>query len=118
MVFYIDARGQDIAEYLAENCEYIGILGSKTEKNITPADISLQKINEHLANDEFLVALVMNHTWWLCLLFNNVDGATEMKMKHKGKITLWYWMSRDCLKFCMHNLQYKEFLKEFPEKQK
>ena len=59
MVFYLDVRGQDINEFLANNCSYIGILGSKSEDvvNITKEDISLQKINEHQANDEFLVAL-------------------------------------------------------------
>jgi hypothetical protein len=39
-----------------------------------------------------------------------------MKTKHKGKLMLWYWMPREKLKFCMHNFQYKEFIKEYPEK--
>jgi len=115
MVFYIDSRGTAINEYLAENCKYIGILGSKTTNNITPDDIALAKINEHLANNEFLVCLVMNSTWWVCILFNNADGARELKEKYKGKIMLWYWITRDQLKFCMHHMQYKEFCKEFPE---
>jgi len=116
MVFYIDSRGEAIEEFLARNGEYIGILGSKTEKNITADDISLEKINERLKNDEFLLCLVMNGTWWVCVLFNNSDGAQEVKKKYKGKIMLWYWLSRQWLKFCMHNIQYKDFLREFPEK--
>jgi len=118
MVFYLDVRGQDINEFLAENCDYIGILGSKNEdvKNITKEDISLDKINEHQEKNEFLVALIMNSTWWVCILFN-ADGAKEYKEKYKGKPTLWYWVSRDVLKFCMHHMQYKEFLREFPEKE-
>ena len=46
MVFYIDSRGKDIQEYISENGEYIGTLGNKNEENISPDDISLEKINE------------------------------------------------------------------------
>ena len=113
MLFFIDAKGQSIQEYLAENCEYIGILGSSSEKNISPAEISVDRINEMMKQDKFLVCLIMNSTWWICILFNS-DGAKEIKSKHKGKIMLWYWMTRDQLKFCMHHMQFKEFLKEFP----
>lgn len=115
MIFYIDAKGEGIDEFLADKGEYIGMLGSKTEQNITPNDISLERINEHLKEDKFLVCLVMNGAWWVCVLFNNSDGAQEIKQKYKGKIMLWYWLSREWLKFCMHHMQYKEFIKEFPE---
>ena len=116
MIFYIDARGEGIDEYLAEHGEYIGMLGSKIkEDNMKPDAISIQKINEKLAQDKFLVCCIMNMTWWVCILFNNADGAKEIKSKYKGKVMLWYWISRDCIKYCMHHMQYKEFLKEFPE---
>ena len=116
MIYYIDSRSVAINEYLAENCEYIGMLGSKTEQNITPADISLEKINARLAKDEFLVCCIMNSTWWICILFNNPDGAREIKENYKGKIMLWYWIKRDTLKQCMHHMQYKSFARDFPEK--
>ena len=115
MDFYIDAKGEGIDEFLADNGEYIGMLGSKTEENISPDDISIEKINGRLKADEFLLCLIMNGAWWVCVLFNNADGAQEVRSKYKGKIMLWYWLSRDRLKYCMHHMQYKEFLKEFPE---
>lgn len=115
MVFYIDGYGQPIEEYLPKNASYIGMLGNPDEKCITYDDISLAKIEEHKKIDEFLLCLVMNGTWWNCILFNS-DGAKEIKAKYKGRVMLWYWITRERLKFCMHNLQYKEFLKEFPEK--
>jgi len=115
MVYYIDARGENINEYLAENAEYIGMLGSKTEKNITAEDISLDKINERLKQDQFLVCCIMNGAWWICILFNNPDGAREIRTQHKGKLMLWYWMTRAQLKFCMGTMHYKEFEREFPK---
>jgi hypothetical protein len=44
MVFYIDAKGIEIQEFISENGEYIGVLGNKNEKNISPSDISIDKI--------------------------------------------------------------------------
>lgn len=117
MIFYLDARGQEINEYIADVGDYIGILSpSKENSNLKPDDISIDKINSHLAKDEFLVVVIMNQTWWVSLIFNNVDGANELKKKYKGKVMLWYWVKRENIKFCMHNMQYKEFLKIFPEK--
>ena len=118
MVFYIDAKSDDIFDYLSENGEFIGTLGSTTSQNITPNDISIDKINEKLKEDKFLVCAIMVSTWWVCVLFNNADGANEIKRKYKGKLMSWFWLSRENLKFCMHKLQYKEFLKEFPESNK
>ena len=114
MIYYIDAKGESIDEYLASNAEYIGMLGSKTEKNITPADISLDKINERLKMDQFLVCCIMNATWWICILFNSPDGAKEIRTNHKGKLMLWYWMTREQIRYCMGSIHFKEFEKEFP----
>lgn len=115
MVFYINARGKDTQEFIAENGEYIGVLGNKNEENISPADISLEKINKRYENeDKFLVCLILNDTWWVCILFNNADGAKEIKLKYKGKQMYWYWLERKYIQFCLPNIQYKEFEKLFP----
>ena len=114
MLFYIDAHGCGIDEYLAENGEYIGMLGNSNRTNISPADISIDKINEKLKEDKFLVCMILNNTWWVCVLFNTSAGAKEVKTKYKGKQMIWYWLSRECIKRCLPNMQYKEFEKIFP----
>jgi hypothetical protein len=114
MVFYIDSRGCGIDEYLAGNGEYIGMLGNPSGDNISPSDISIEKINEKLNNNKFLVCLILNNTWWVCVLFNTSDGAKEVKSKYKGKQMLWYWLDREHIKRCLPNMQYKEFEKIFP----
>jgi hypothetical protein len=114
MVFYIDSKGKDIQEFIAENGEYIGTLGNKNDVNISPTDISLEKINEKLKDDKFLVCLILNDTWWVCVLFNNSDGANEIKTKYKGKQMFWYWLDRQWIKYCLPNIKYKEFEKIFP----
>lgn len=114
MLFYIDAHGQSIDEYLAENGEYIGLLGNKKGNNISPNDISIDKINEKLKEDKFLVCMILNNTWWVCVLFNTSDGAQEIKSKYKGKQMIWYWLERKYIKQCLPNMQYKDFEKIFP----
>lgn len=116
MVFYIDAPGKGIEEYLADHGEYIGLLGYENGKNITADDISIDKINKKLEEDKFLVCLIMNNTWWVCVLFNNSDGAKEINSKYKGKKMLWYWLERQFIKHCLPNMKYKEFEKIFPSK--
>lgn len=114
MVFYIDAKGCETQEFIADKGEYIGVLGNKNEKNISPSDISLEKIHEKLQEDKFLVCLILNDTWWVCIVFNNSAGANEIKTKYKGKQMFWYWLERKYIKYCLPNLQYKEFEKTFP----
>ena len=114
MVFYIDAKGCETQEFIVDKGEYIGVLGNKNEKNISPSDISLEKIHEKLQEDKFLVCLILNDTWWVCIVFNNSDGANEIKTKYKGKQMFWYWLERKYIKYCLPNLQYKEFEKTFP----
>jgi hypothetical protein len=114
MLFYLDAHSYTIQEYLAKVGTYIGMLGNPDGVNIKPQDISLNKIKEHEKNDEFSVCSILNGSWWIGILFNTQEGANEIKMKYKGKPMLWYWISRDNLKFCLPHMQLKEFEKIFP----
>lgn len=113
MLYYLNSHGSSIQEYLAENGEYIGILGSKEDNNIKPSDISLDKINEHLLKNEFLVCCILNGSWWVALIFNTKEGATEIKLKYKGKPMLWYWVKRHKIEECLPHIKLKEFENEF-----
>lgn len=116
MLFYLDAHSISIQEYLADKGDYIGMIGSPENVNITAQDISLEKIQEHEKNNEFLICSILNGSWWVAILFNTPEGAAEIKSKFKGRTMLWYWLKRSDLKFCLHHIQNKEFDKLFPIK--
>lgn len=116
MLYYLDAPGESIQDFLANNGNYIGILGSKDDKNISPSDIALDKINEHLKNNEFLICCILNGSWWNALIFNTSEGAFELKTKYKGKPMLWYWLKRDKVEFCLPHMKLKQFEIEFNNK--
>lgn len=115
MLFYLDAHSESIQEFLSREGEYIGALGTPEGATIKKDDISIDKINEHQANNEFLVCSIMNSTWWIGILFNTPEGANEIKTKYKGKVMLWYWLKREKLESCLHHMQLKNFNLEFPK---
>ena len=91
MLYYLDSRSESIQEWLAENAEYIGIIGGAEGNTITSKDISIENV------------------------FNTPEGAAEVKSKYKGKPLVWYWLDKEKLEFCMHHMQLKNFKKEFPD---
>lgn len=115
MLFYLDAYSESIQEFLSREGEYIGALGIAEAPTLKKDDISLEQIQKHQANGEFLICSIMNGSWWLGILFNTPEGAAEIKAKYKGKPLLWYWLKRDKLEHCMHHMQLKNFNLEFPK---
>ena len=117
MLYYIDAHGESIQEYLAREGEYIGGIGI-AENTLKKEDISLENIKTKQDDGIFLMCSVMNGSWWVGILFNTPEGAAELKAKYKGKPMLWYWIERDKLEACMHHMQLKNFNLEFPKIEK
>lgn len=115
MIFYIEPKGKEILEYIAEYGEYIGLLNSNdpTAKNINKTDISIQKIEEHLNERKFLVVVIFYKTWQICILANTSDGFNEIKTKYKECQMFWYWLKEEYIKNCLPSIQYKEFKKIF-----
>lgn len=115
MIFYIEPKGEEILEYIAERGEYIGALNSNdTEiKNINKNDISIQKIENNLNERKFLVVVIFYNTWQFCILANTSDGFNEIKTKYKQSQMLWYWLKEEYIKECLPAIQYKEFKKIF-----
>ena len=115
MIFYIEPKGIDVLEYIAERGEYIGALNSndKDTKIINKTDISIQKIEENLKDRKFLVVVIFYNTWQFCILANTSDGFNEIKTKYKQNQMLWYWLKEEYIKNCLPSIQYKEFKKIF-----
>lgn len=115
MIFYIEPKGSEILEYMAERGEFIGPLNSVDPniKNINKSDISIQKIEENIKLRKFLVVVIFYNTWQFCILANTVDGFNEIKTKYKTHQMFWYWLKEEYIKECLPSIQYKEFKKIF-----
>ena len=115
MIFYIEPKGQDVIEFLAENGEYIGSLNSpdSNAKALTKEDISINNINEKLKEQKYLISLVFYNTWQICILANTADGLNEIKTRYKSNQILWYWLGEEYIQQCLPNMQYKEFKRIF-----
>ena len=114
MVFYLEPKIEPLIEYLANRGEYIGTLNcEESEEKLTKEDVSFEKIQENLKQNKFLVVLIFNRTWELCILFNNSDGARELKSKFKECRMIWYWLDGKYMQDCLPHMQYKQFLKMF-----
>lgn len=115
MIFYIEPKGEDVLEFMAKNGEYIGSLNSpdKDAKVLEKTDICMERIEEKLKDELFLVCLIFHNTWHICLIANTSDALSEIKTKFKTNQMLWYWLSDAYVKLCLPNIQYKELRKIF-----
>ena len=115
MIFYIEPKGQDVIEFLADKGEYIGSLNSSdiNAKVLTKEDISINNINEKLKQNKYLIALIFYSTWQICILANTSDGLNEIKTKYKSNQILWYWLDEEFIQLCLPSMQYKEFKRIF-----
>ena len=113
MIFYLEPKLDNLIDYLAKRGEYIGTLNCDNNENITKSDISFDKIQENLKNNRFLVVLIFNKTWELCILFNTSEGAAEIKTNYKTCKMIWYWLDGKYIKECLPHMQYKQFKQIF-----
>ena len=115
MIFYIEPKGCEILEYIAERGLFIGTLNSpdKTAKKLEKDDISIERIEEHLKDHKFLISVIFYNTWQICIIANTSDGLNEIKSKYKACQMIWYWLDEQYIRECLPSIQFKEFKKIF-----
>lgn len=118
MIFYIEPKGEELIEFMAENGEYIGTLNSPDSeaKILEKSDISIEKISNKLKENIYLACLIFHNTWHICIIANTQEAFNEIKTKYKSNQMLWYWIGDEYVKRSVPNIQYKNLRRCLSEK--
>ena len=113
MLYYIEPKGAEVQDYLAENAIYIGASHCDDEPELNFDNISFDKIHENKENDVYLACLILNKTWYNAIAFVNLDAVNEITKKYAENKKLWYWISYEKLKPTIRRMDLEEFNKSF-----
>lgn len=113
MLYYIEPKGAEVQDYLAENATYIGASHCEDEPELDFDNISFDKIHENKENDIFLACLILNKTWYNAIAFVNLDAVNEITKKYAENKKIWYWISYEKLKPTIRRMDLEEFNKSF-----